>query len=298
MVKKVLMTGGAGFIGKYISKELINKGYKVTVLDYKIAEKVPKVEYIEDDIFNLKNGEAIAKGKDILIHLIGQPDIGIAQKDPKGSFKLNVEALQIVLDLCRVGGIPKIIFPSTAAVYGNVSLPSIDERVQVSPTCVYAWHKLVCEHMIMAYHQSYNIKYVILRLFNVLGIGNKGVIPYFLKCARETKLIKGFGGQQLRDFIPSEEVARAFYMSTIVEDVENKIINIGSGFSIKIRDLAGLVAELYPGTKIIFEEKEGFIPYHLVADVMFARKALGFDPKVTLDTLRKIIKEIDEHERK
>jgi UDP-glucose 4-epimerase len=203
-----------------------------------------------------------------------------------------------VLDRCRVAKIPKIIFPSTAAVYGKATVELINEQYKPNPCTVYGWHKLIGEQLIEAYHMSYGVKYVILRLFNVYGIGNKGVIPYFLKLARETKKIEGFGGHQLRDFVHVEEVANALYLSTVIDDVENKIINIGTGLGITMVNLAKMIGEFYPGTEITFKENMNYMPYHVVADPTLAKKLLGFKPHNTLDFLKKMIKEIDDHERK
>src|SRR5439155_664675 len=126
-----------------------------------------------------------------------------------------------------------------------------------------------------AYRQNYGIGYVILRLFNVLGTGNRGVIDSYVQAAVTGKSIHGFGRDQLRDFVDAGDVAEAFRLAATQSDVVDKIINIGSGQGIRISELAAMIAKAVPGTQIEFEEKPDFIPYHAVADVTLARKLLA-----------------------
>ena len=114
----------------------------------------------------------------------------------------------------------------------------------------------------------------------------------------EKKRIDGFGGLQKRDFIHTSMVSRAFYLSTFVDDIENKIINIGTGRGTRIQDLAKIIAGFHPGTKVTFKERSDHLLYHSVADITLARKLIGFRPDQTVKYFKKMLKEIDEHESK
>jgi UDP-glucose 4-epimerase len=289
----VLITGGSGFIGENIAHGLRtnNPDWKISIVDIQPPDD-STLTYKSGDIFEGTAIDGLMEGIDLVYHMVGMKDAGVAQRDPFGSFRLNVQSLGIVLDSMRRKGVRRLIFPSSAAVYGNVDTLPIPEFISPRPTNTYSWHKLMCELQIQAYHNNYGIDFLIYRLFNVYGHGSVNVLSSFLLQAKDKKAIKGFGGMQYRDFIHIDDVVSAFISGATLEQGWNKPINIGSGHGITIREVAKMAAEFFPGTMVDFQERDDFIPYHLIADISVARELLGFNPASDKEKLRQTMKEM------
>jgi len=284
---KVMITGGAGFIGQHISQKLTKLGHEVTVFDIHGPIKYGKL--VRGDVFDFPNLKKVVEKHDVIVHLVGLPDARAAQEDPMQSFNLNVVSAQNVLEACRLGN-KKIIFPSTAAIYGVTQNLPINENHPLNPSNIYSWHKSICEKLIVTYSQNFDVDYVILRLFNVYGRGNKGVIYSFVEKAKRGDSIEVFGAEQYRDFVYAEDVADAFYSSIIREAANKKIINIGSGKGIKISEILQMVCRIYPKVKVILKESK-LIEYDSIADISLAKVMLNFSPRTSGKFMEKIIKE-------
>jgi len=289
--KKVFITGGSGFIGQHLAKKFLDSGHGVTIFD--IAEPALselKRVYMRGDVFDTEKLSAAIKDYDVVVHLVGLADSGVAQKDPAASFNLNVLSLQNVLEACRRYGGKKLIFPSSAAVYGLTHDLPIKEGFPLNPTNIYSWHKYLCEKLLKGYHDNYGIDYVILRLFNVYGAGHKGAIEVFLEKAKNGETIESFGPYQYRDFVYAGDVAEAMYKAAIYEKVNNRAVNIGSGKGMQIRELLDLICEIYPKAKWT-EIKKEFTVYDSIADITLARILIDFEPRASKEFMKKIIKE-------
>jgi nucleoside-diphosphate-sugar epimerase len=201
-----------------------------------------------------------------------------------------VVSLQNVLEVCRRAGEKKIVFPSSAAVYGTTDDLPIRESVRPAPTNTYSWHKLLCEQLIQAYQKNYAIPYVILRLFNVYGRGNEGVIGIFLEKARKGEEIESFGPFQYRDFIYGGDVAGAFHRAVVYDKAVNRTINIGSGRGIQIREILEMVCRIYPRARWK-ETRASFTMYDSIADITLARILLDFEPHDSREFMDRIIRE-------
>jgi UDP-glucose 4-epimerase len=226
---------------------------------------------------------------DVVVHLVGLADSALAQKNPMKSFQLNVVSLQNILELCRKFGNKKIVFPSSAAIYGITEDLPIKENFLPNPTNIYSWHKLLCEKMIHAYQKNFGINYVILRFFNVYGKGNEGVIGVFIDKAKRRETIESYGPFQYRDFIYAGDVVEAVYRAVAYEKSVNRTINIGSGRGVQIRDILNMVCELFPDAKWI-EKKADFDMYDSIADITLARILLDFNPSEPKIIMKDIIK--------
>lgn len=286
--KKVLITGGSGFIGQHLVKKFIENDQEVYVYDSQPPSISDKT--IIGDIFDSEKLKDAVKGCDVIVHFAGLADTGIAQREPGKSFELNIESLQSVLEACRLCGEKKLIFPSSAAVYGIVEDLPIKESFPLKPTNIYSWHKYLCEKLIRAYHDNFGINFVILRLFNVYGEGNKGVIGLFVEKAQKGEVIESFGPYQYRDFIYAGDVAEALYKAAIYEKANNRVINIGSGEGTQIRDILDLVCEIFSQAKWV-EKKADFEMYDSIADITLAKILLDFKPDSSRDFMKKIILE-------
>lgn len=288
--KKILITGGSGFIGQHLVKRFLDSECNVSVYDTAepTLDKLKSV-HISGDIFDLEKLDEVIKDYNVVIHLVGLADAGIVQRDPTRSFKLNVLSLQNVLEVCRNHGGKKLIFPSSAAVYGITEDLPVKESFPLNPTNTYSWHKYLCEKLIKAYHDNYGISHVILRLFNVYGAGHKGVIESFLDKARKGEVIESFGPYQYRDFIYAGDVAEAMYKAAIYEKVNNRIVNIGSGKGMQIRELLDLICEIFQ-TARWKEVKKKFTMYDSIADITLAKILIDFEPHASREFMKEIIK--------
>jgi UDP-glucose 4-epimerase len=247
------------------------------------------MEFVSGDIFDTSSIEKAMNDNDVLVHLVGLADSSVAQKDPMKSFRLNVVSLQNILEVCRNRDNLKVVFPSSAAIYGITEDLPIKENFPSSPTNIYSWHKLLCEKMIHAYQKNYGISYVILRFFNVYGRGNEGVIGIFIDKAKRGEPIESFGPFQYRDFVYAGDVVEAVYRAVAYEKAVNRTINIGSGRGIQIREILNMVCEIFPQAKWI-EKKADFDMYDSIADITLARILLDFEPQNTKEFMREIIK--------
>lgn len=266
----------------------MDNGFNVTIFDL-LDPELEGCNFVQGDILDSKSIDDAASDCDIIIHMVGLADAGIAQKDPMKSFNLNITALQNVLEVCRKTQ-KKIIFPSSAAVYGTTEELPIRESQQVKPTNIYSWHKYLGENMIKSYQENYGIQYVILRFFNVYGEHNQGVINFFINSAKKGELITTFGPYQYRDFVYAGDVVDAIYNSVLYEKAVNKCVNIGSGRGTQIRELLEIIKEIFPQMRYK-EEKSEFIMYDSIADITLAKILLDFKPHQSREFMEKIIEE-------
>lgn len=288
--KTILITGGSGFVGSHMVKKFAEENNQVLVFDVREPQYhlEKNVEYITGDIFNMESLRSAVLRADVVVHLVGLADSGACQKDPYKSFRLNLLSLQNVLETCRAIGNKKVVFPSSAAVYGITEDLPIKEGFVPQPTNIYSWHKFLCEKMIQSYQKNYGIRYVILRFFNVYGKGNEGVIGIFINKAKKGELIESFGPFQYRDFIYAGDVADAVYRAVAYEKSVNRIINIGSGKGIQIREILNMVCEIFPDAK--WEERQtDFTMYDSIADITLARILLDFEPSTSQEFMKQII---------
>lgn len=286
----VIVTGGYGFIGKRILKCLA--GQSIGIVSYDLKTELQKgVSSKQGDIFRKRTLENAFRGRETVIHLVGFANISLAQKYPERSFRINVVSLKNVLEACRACKVKHVVFASSAAVYSQgVALP-ISETAETEPTTVYGYHKLMCEMLLKAYKKAYDIDYSILRLFNVYGSGNKGILHSCIESAKKKQPIHIVGGNQLRDFVSADDVAQAFLQAIVRKSSRNKIINIGSGRGITIKKMAELVKKICPQLIIEVDRKKNTLHYDSVANIRRAQKILGFKPNVKKSYMCKIIKE-------
>lgn len=287
--KNVLITGGAGFIGQSLARKFEQAGYSPCLSDVN-SPSSEYGNYVKCNVFDFESLKEVVNKYDVIIHLVGLADSGIAQREPAKSFKLNIESLKNVLEACRLADSrKKLLFPSSAAVYGQPEILPTRENFPANPTNVYSWHKYICEEMIRAYHQNFGLQYVILRLFNVYGQGNKGAIDVFLRMAARGETIKSFGPYQYRDFVYAGDVAQAFFKSAIYDKANNRAINIGSGKGVQIKEILDLVCELYTGATWTYEKRE-FKMYDSIADITLAKILLDFKPHASKEFMKHVIK--------
>lgn len=299
---RVLVTGGAGFIGRHLVRFLLKKGLSVTIFDNFSNSKKNSVSYlaelgatiIEGDITKLQDVSNAIKDHDVVIHLAAAISVEESIKNPSETFHINVDGTRNVLVACEKNHVRKLVVSSSAAVYGEGS-PGIKltENSKINPISPYGESKAMMEQEIKEFISKYNINCVILRLFNVYGIGQSseyaGVITKFIKKIAMNKSLEIFGdGMQTRDFVAIQDVVDSIYDAIL--NVKNGIYNIASGKAVTIKELAEFMISLSgKNLKIQYvNPKKGDIKYSQ-ADISLAKKELHYAPKFGLAEIKNLL---------
>ncbi|MEH7500989.1 NAD-dependent epimerase/dehydratase family protein [Neobacillus drentensis] len=243
---KVLVTGGAGFIGSHVVDLLIQSGYEPIVVDNLRSGKrehvPPHVRFIDLDISSPQIEDVFAKEKpDVVIHLAAQVDVAYSIQNPVEDANQNILGTIRLLECCNKYDVKKFIFSSSCAVYGEKDECSIKETIPIQPQSFYGISKYTSEMYIQIFNILHNVPFTILRYANVYGPrqtskGEGGVISIFFK-----KVLNGespfiFGdGEQTRDFVYVEDVAKANVLA--IEKGTNEIFNIGCNSKTSINEL-------------------------------------------------------------
>ena len=242
---RILVTGGAGFIGSHVVKILLDKGHKVVVLDNLLSSKKASVnrraELIIGDIKDPTQSRKALKNADAVIHMAGLIIVPESVKDPIKYCENNVMGTVAFLESMRKENVKKIIFSSSACVYGDPQSLPIKEDAPVNPDNPYGASKASIEAFLQSYHAVFGFDAVILRYFNPYGPGEvhnpeTHAIPNFIKATLTKKPIPLYwDGEQIRDFIYIEDLARAHVDVLGLAGFE--IFNIGCEKGIKVKDI-------------------------------------------------------------
>jgi UDP-glucose 4-epimerase len=298
---KVLVTGGAGFIGKHLVKSLLKKGNLVTIFDnFSNSEKSSTAslvemgaKIIEGDITKLESIANAIKDHDIVIHLAAKISVEDSIKNPSETFRINVDGTRNVLVACEKQKVRKLIVASSAAVYGESSQGiKLTENSKINPISPYGESKAVMEQKIREFVSKHNINCVILRFFNIFGVGQSpeyaGVITKFIKRISNNKSLHIYGdGMQTRDFVAVQDIVDAIHKAILYD--KNGTYNIASGKSVTIKELAEFMISLSgKNLKIQYvAPKKGDIR-HSQADITLAKKELKYSPKVGLKEIKNL----------
>jgi UDP-glucose 4-epimerase len=242
---KVLVTGGAGFIGSHVITKLLNEGHEVIVLDNvstgSLDNMSGKVRTVIADVCDDNLEQQFQDKKiDAIIHLAAQVSVPKSINDPITDMQTNIEGTINMLQLAKKLQVESFVFSSTAAVYGNQSVLPIGENALVFPENPYGLSKLSCELYIKQLCKRYGIKYSILRYSNVYGpkqseMGEGGVIKIFCESLLSNKSPIIYGnGEQTRDFIYVEDVATA---TVLALQANNKTMNVSSMIETSVNDV-------------------------------------------------------------
>ncbi len=287
-MSKVIITGGAGFIGSHLARTLITQGYQVHIIDnlrHRSAEHLPAEAVVHRlDIRQLKDMLPIFAGSELVFHLAAWPEVTFSLEHPLTTHNVNVNGTLKVLEAARRSGVRKVIFSSSASVYGEPTSLPLDEGLPARPGSPYALHKYIGERYMRLWSELYGLPTVSLRYFNVYGPGQNDeggyalVVARFLKqrTAGESLTITG-DGSQTRDFVHVSDVARANLLPAAESaPARGEAINIGSGSRTSINELAGLIG----GERCYIEKR--LEPSDSEADINRAQDLLGWRPEVSL----------------
>lgn len=247
---KCLVTGGAGFIGSNLVDILIGDGHEVKILDNLESGKMeyvnPKAQFVEVDVRDLEAIKSHFIGIDYVFHMAALVNVQESIEDPMTNHSVNVNGTVKVLEASRLAGVKKVIFSSTAAVYGNSEVQPINEAVEVDPISPYSLQKYVGERYCKLYSELYKLPTVCLRYFNVFGDRMPTEGGYVLVLGVFTRQLKNGepltitgDGEQRRDYVSVADVAEANIKAAMNDDLnDGRIVNIGTGKSYSINEVA------------------------------------------------------------
>ena len=257
---KVLVTGGAGFIGSHFTDRLMNEGCRVTVIDNLSTGRIknikgwlgnPKFAFLEKDLRNRRELENISQNINVVFHFAANPEVRVGATDPAVHFEENLVATYNLLEAMRKSKLAKtIVFASTSTIYGEASIiPTHEDYGPLTPISVYGATKLGCEALITSYSYTFNLRALILRLANIVGPrSNHGVIHDFIKKLQKnpTRLeILGDGNQQ-KSYMHIDDCIDALLHTTKTFLKSNKTVdvyNVGSNDQISVKRIAEIIVE-------------------------------------------------------
>ncbi|HET9093106.1 MAG TPA: NAD-dependent epimerase/dehydratase family protein [Acidimicrobiales bacterium] len=233
---RVLVTGGAGFIGRQLVSRLLERGDEVTVVDLK-ARADEGVRHVQGDLRDpATTTEALADGTDAVVHLAALTRVLDSISDPDGVFRTNVLATHYLLERCRELEVPSFVFASTNAVVGDVGTKVIVEDMPLRPLTPYGATKAAAENLMSAYSAVYGLKTVALRFTNVYGRGMQvkdSVIARMMRAALSGGGIPIYGdGRQVRDYVYIADVVKAIELAVDLEASDTLVIGSGESFSV------------------------------------------------------------------
>ncbi len=294
MSKNILVTGGAGFIGSHIVEEAVNRGYNTLVLDDLSTGKKENLEHLPQDSYRLIQGDIRDNNlinqvfKDNAINCVfHEAAIASVQKsitDPENTYSINVEGTRNVFEAAVDHGVERVVFASSAAVYGDdPKIPKVED-MSPKPISPYGEHKLENEKMAAKLSLKGSTKFVALRYFNVYGLRQdpaseySGVISIFINRILSGQKITIYGdGKQTRDFVYVKDVVAANYL--VAEKIARgfAIFNVGTGLQTDLNELVGIIFSLSSNVdNIKYELSRAGDIRHSLADIINLRRETGY----------------------
>ena len=299
---QALVTGGAGFVGSHVVAGLIAQGTRVRVVDnlstgreHNLADS--SVEFVAGDIRDPEVLSAAMQGVRWVFHQAAMVSVPASMDDPLGCYEVNLQGTLRVLWAAYQAGVQRVVVASSAAVYGEASVP-VEEESPKRPLSPYASSKLAMEQAAQLFTRAYGLPTVCLRYFNAYGPRQRpdspyaAVIPAFIGAMLEGRPATIHGeGDQSRDFVYIGDVVRANLLAAERPEATGGVFNIGSGVSVTILELAGFLQGLFPQAPapIHGPSREGDIRFSK-AVMDRAAQALGYRPEVgMLEGLRSTV---------
>ncbi len=290
----ILITGGTGFIGTTVAKELRSQGHKVKLMDLSTKRKTDP-NFYGGSILDPYRVSTVMRGCDYVVHLAAALGVRRTEARRLECLYINIEGTVNVLEACVKENVKKIVFSSSSETYGNQNKSPITEKSPVNPISNYATTKLVGEEYLRAYYENYHLKYSIVRFFNVYGEEQKDdfVIPKFVNsiCEKKPPVIHG-NGKQVRSFCYVSDAAKGIVAALFGENSTEEVFNIGNDQQpISMQELAEKIVSI-SGEKDIVPE---FIPmedsdrtkerevFNRIPSIEKAKKMLNYHPEISLN---------------
>ena len=318
--KKVLVTGGLGFIGSNLSARLVALGAKVTIVDNmmpRLGGNLFNVKEISDhihinfsDVRDEHSMDYLVKGQETIFHLAGQVNHVDSIRNPIQDLDINCRGTLVLLESCRkYNREAKIIFAGTRGEYGSsVKLP-VDEDHPTNPKGIYAVTNLSAEKMVLVYHDVHKISGTCLRITNTYGPRHQmahdeyGVVNWFIRKAIDHETIPVFGdGRILRDFLYVDDAVECFLEVALCNHAYGEVFNVGTCIPIGFIDLAKKIIEIAGTGKVAFteftQERKEVEPGDYYTNISKIKRIVGWQPWVGLEEgLRKTVEFYRKHKR-
>ncbi len=294
---KVLVTGGAGFIGSHLADRLVELGHDVRILDNfstgrrsNLQALAGQVEIVEGDIQSAERAYAAVRGCEVVFHQAALPSVPRSIQDPLTSNASNVTGLLNVMLAARDAGVRRVIYASSSSVYGaNPTLPKSEEMTPM-PISPYAVAKLAGEGYCRAFGEVYGLQAVAIRYFNVFGPRQDprsqyaAVIPNFITALMRGERPTIYGdGEQSRDFTYVQNVVEANVLAAGAPEATGGVYNVACGVRVTLNGLFAELCDLLASQiePIYSDPRAGDVP-HSLADISAAGRDLGYEPTVLL----------------
>lgn len=289
-MKKIVVVGGAGFIGSNLVDALVEKGHDVHVIDNLSGGKKenvnPKATLHTLDITDLASIESVFTGAQYVFHLAALPRVQFSIEHPVETHNINITGTLNVLIAAKKGGVKRVIYSASSSAYGDQATMPLVETMMPSPKSPYGLQKYVGEVYCKVWSEVYGLETVSLRYFNVYGPrqSDEGayalVIAKFIKQKREgTQLTITGDGTQTRDFTHVTDVVAANILGMESEKVgKGEVINIGAGNNHSVNEIAAIIGGETANVPARLE------PKHTLADNRKAKDLLGWEPKADFKT--------------
>jgi nucleoside-diphosphate-sugar epimerase len=309
--KKILITGGLGFIGSNLARRLVGFGARVTLVDSLIPQyggNLFNIRGLEDslrvnisDVRDQHSMRYLVQGQDYLFNLAGQASHLDSMEDPETDLEINCRAQLSLLEMCRVHNPAlKLIFAGTRQIYGKPEYLPVDEAHPLRPADVNGIHKLAGEFYHLLYYQVYGIPTAVLRLTNTIGPGmrikdaRQTFLGVWIRCCLEGKPFEVWEGDQLRDFTYVDDAVDALLLAASSDAATGTIFNLGGERAISLLELAELLVKVCGGGRfqvISFPNSRKKIDIgHYYSDDRKIRATLGWNPQVSLaEALRRTV---------
>ncbi|WP_029898467.1 NAD-dependent epimerase/dehydratase family protein [Desulfohalovibrio reitneri] len=300
--KRVLVTGGAGFIGSNLARRLAGLGAYVTLVDSLIPEYGGNLANIEDlgemvrlniaDVRDEHAMEYLVQGQDYLFNLAGQTSHLDSMTDPFTDLDINCRAQLAILEACRrANPSVRLVFASTRQIYGRPDYLPVDEKHLLRPTDVNGVNKMAGEWYHILYNNVYDIPACALRLTNTFGPGmrvkdaRQTFVGIWIRLALEGKPFEVWGGEQLRDFTYVDDCVEAMLLCAVRDEARGQVYNLGGQPVVSLRELADMLAELSGAEYAIKEfppERKRIDIGDYYSSFERIRDELGWEPRVDL----------------
>jgi len=289
-----LITGAAGFLGSALSNRLAREGHTVRGVDDLSTGDPgvlsPEVHFTRGDVNDRPKLWTLLQEVDCVYHLAARVLVPESVLYPREYNQVNVGGTVTLMEAMRDVGVRRVVFISSGAIYGEQKVQPVQEEALPNPFTPYAVSKLAAEYYIRNIGRLWGIETVCLRVFNAYGPGqhlppvHAPVIPNFLRQAYlNGTLVVGGDGTQTRDYVYVDDVVNAMIAAANAPNVDNRIINVGSGIDTSVRELMRMVLEITGGhPEIVFNPRTDRGPDRMCADISQAKEKLGYQPQISL----------------
>jgi len=294
-MEKFLVTGGAGFIGSNICKELVSQGCFVRVVDNLLTGKksnlasiIDKIDFIQADMGDAEVAQSAMKDIDVVLHQGALPSVPRSVDDPAATHKHCVDATFTLLLAARDAGIKRFVYAASSAAYGDTPILPKVETMPAQPLSPYAAAKLVGEYYCSVFYEVFGLETISLRYFNVFGPQQDptsqyaAAIPAFVTAILKNEPPTIYGdGEQSRDFTYIDNVVEANLLAARAKQTKGEVINIACGEVITVNAIIALINELLgKDIKPTYADPRPGDVKHSLADITLAQKLIGYKTKV------------------